>query len=133
MRSSDEFAFKWATTSPRRVRASVTVIGRWQWFQGSTGAFANFAARRNQLAFSANVGTASAVTMMTHRFPEPCTCRRNEEDYPAFEACVVGPCDGGSCPPALYDDPCCNIMDSTGEGDVDLEQFTAFQQSFPRP
>jgi len=48
------------------------------------------------------------------------------EDVFQFEACMTGPvCNLTPCDTPAYDEPCCGVMDTDGDGDVDLfDMFT---------
>jgi hypothetical protein len=54
-------------------------------------------------------------------------------DYPALPVCMTGPCEPGPCVPPLFTDECCILVDADEDGDVDLEDFAAFQLAFGSP
>ena len=52
------------------------------------------------------------------------------DDFARMLACQTSCCVGGDCDPFLYADPCCVSVDVDRDGDVDLADFSAFQQVF---
>jgi len=52
------------------------------------------------------------------------------DDFARMLACQTSCCVGGDCAPFLYADPCCVSVDVDRDGDVDLADFSAFQQVF---
>lgn len=55
-------------------------------------------------------------------------------DFPDLAMCFTGPClwTGYPCQPPLYGDACCRITDFDKDGDVDLVDFSGFQEAFGR-
>jgi len=54
-------------------------------------------------------------------------------DYGLLFDCITGPCTTGTCSPPLYVSPCCVVVDADADGDVDAQDFAAFQASFGTP
>lgn len=52
-------------------------------------------------------------------------------DYSPVYLCLSAVCPGPSCVPTLYFDDCCGRFDLDADGDVDLVDWAAYQQSFP--
>ncbi|MFH0982385.1 MAG: DNRLRE domain-containing protein [Planctomycetota bacterium] len=51
-------------------------------------------------------------------------------DYVQFGNCISSPCADPPCSSSLYAEPCCVLADIEPDGDVDLQDFGAFQRAF---